>query len=138
MSKPRVRFVLQAGEPPASQIVEQVERLIALGIYRGGDGLPSADALAKELGVSRVTIQKAYTALIDREIAEARVGDGTYIRSDADTRQLILSRLFSVAITFGQNLYMTTSEIEKAFAAEIRSRATGSQTGAETQDKFKR
>jgi len=119
VARPRVKLVLTSDEPPVTQIVEQIERLVALGIHQPGDELPGSATLATELGISRVTVQKAYGLLIERNIAEARVGYGTFIAHDADTRPTLIRRLFSSAITAGRNLYLPKAEIIKAFELEL-------------------
>lgn len=116
----RVRIVLTPDETPVLQIVEQIERLVALGVHQPGDELPGAGTLADELGISRVTVQKAYGLLIERKVAESRVGSGTFIAEYADTRPDFMRRLFSMAITLGQNLYLSETEISQAFESEIR------------------
>lgn len=118
-TRERVRLILTPDEPPASQIVEQIERLVALGVYRPGDELPSASSLGTDLGISRITVQKAYGLLVERKVAETRVGAGTYIATDADTRNSVMRRMLSTAITLGQNLFLEKTEIVKAFEHEI-------------------
>ncbi len=114
-----VRLILTPDEPPAAQIVEQIERLVALGVYRPGDELPSANSLGSDLGISRITVQKAYGLLIERKVAETRVGAGTYIAINADTRTDVVRRMLSAVITLGQNLFLEKTEIVKAFEHEI-------------------
>ena len=71
-------------EPSKSQylqIAELLQRRIVDGTYPAGSALPSEPELAQELGVSRVTVNKAVTIL--RATGEVRVrrGSGTFIRS---------------------------------------------------------
>jgi DNA-binding transcriptional regulator YhcF (GntR family) len=47
-----VEFVLDPDEPVTHQIVEHIMRMVAIGVYRPGDDLPSAAALAEQLGIS--------------------------------------------------------------------------------------
>ena len=120
LARERVKLILVAGIPPSPQIVEQVERLVAFGVYRPGDPLPGAGTLALELGISRVTVQKAFGALCERGIAEAVVGTGTFIARGADTRADLIGRMLSSTIALAQNLYLTKIEVEKAFEHQLR------------------
>jgi len=119
VAKSRVKLVLTPDDSPVSQIVDQIERAVAYGLCQRGDELPGAATLASELGISRVTVQKAYGLLIERSIAEGRVGEGTFIAHEADTRTTVIRRELSSAITFGRNLYLSKAEIVNAFESEI-------------------
>ena len=61
------------------QIRAQVHRRILSGQYRPGDKLPSEAALAREFGVSRMTVTKALQELVDREYLRRVQGGGTYV-----------------------------------------------------------
>ena len=65
--------------PYYRQIREQVYRRILTGEYRPGDKLPSEEALAREFGVSRMTVTKALQELVDREYLRRVQGGGTYV-----------------------------------------------------------
>jgi len=114
-----LNLVLTVDEPPVTQLVEQIERAVALGTYQEGDELPGATALATALGISRITVQKVYGILIERRIAEGRRGAGTFICDNANARAQFISRQLSAAILLGRNLYMTKAEIVDAFEREI-------------------
>ncbi|WP_205860997.1 UTRA domain-containing protein [Planosporangium flavigriseum] len=71
-------------ETPKSQYVQIAELLrsrIEDGTYRAGDPLPSELRLADELGVSRVTINRAIMLLRASGDVKVRRGSGTYVRS---------------------------------------------------------
>ncbi len=120
VGRPKVNLVLTADEPPVTQLVEQIERAVALGAYQAGDELPGATALAADLGISRVTVQKAYAILIERKIAAGRQGAGTFVKDDVAARAQFISRQLSEAILLGRNLYMNKAEIVDAFEREIK------------------
>ncbi len=69
--------------PVYEQIVEQVEKLVSLGILNPGDQLPSVRSLSLELTVNPNTIQKAYSELDARGIAKAVPGKGCFIAETA-------------------------------------------------------
>ncbi|HEX6970528.1 MAG TPA: GntR family transcriptional regulator [Micromonosporaceae bacterium] len=71
-------------EAPKSQYVQIAELLrdrIQDGTYRPGSALPSEDRLAEELGVSRVTINRAIGLLRASGDVRVRRGTGTVVRS---------------------------------------------------------
>lgn len=53
----------QNRDPIYMQIVNQIERYIALGILQENDPLPSIRDLASQLGINPNTVKKAYTEL---------------------------------------------------------------------------
>lgn len=74
------------------QIAELIRSRIADGTYPAGTPLPSEDRLAEELGVSRVTVNRAIAILRGAGDVKVRRGVGTVVRSlpritrDAQTR----------------------------------------------------
>lgn len=71
-------------EPPKSQyaqIAEELRSRIESGAYPPASPLPSEARLAEELGVSRVTVNKAVTLLRASGDVKVRRGSGTYVRS---------------------------------------------------------
>ncbi len=69
--------------PVYEQIIEQVEKLVSLGIMNAGDQLPSVRSLSIELSVNPNTIQKAYSELDARGIAKSVPGKGCFIAETA-------------------------------------------------------
>ena len=57
-------------------ILKQIEN----GTLKQGDKLPSVRNLAFDMQVTPGTVARAYKELIDQNILEARVGDGTFVR----------------------------------------------------------
>lgn len=71
-------------EPPRSQygqIAELIRGRIASGVYARGEPLPSEDRLAEELGVSRVTVNRAISLLRSTGDVRVRRGIGTVVQS---------------------------------------------------------
>jgi len=60
------------------QIAEQIEAAIAGGRIRGQQRLPTTRGLAKELGINRLTVARAYAELSRRGLIATRVGSGTW------------------------------------------------------------
>ena len=72
--------------PIYEQIMDQAEKLIALGILGGGDQLPSVRALSEQLNVNPNTLQKAYAELERRGICQSVPGSGRYVSTEARER----------------------------------------------------
>lgn len=62
------------------QIAERLEGMVAQGIWKTGDKLPSVRALSREQGVSMSTVFKAYSALESKGLIEARPKSGYFVR----------------------------------------------------------
>ncbi|MFI7680589.1 GntR family transcriptional regulator [Actinophytocola sp. NPDC049390] len=76
----------------AAPLYAQVARLLAAqiagGEYGAGDVLPSEPGLAKELGVSRATIVKAFDTLHREGLIQRRQGLGTFVAPRPQRRSL--------------------------------------------------
>lgn len=53
--------------------------IIKEGVFKKGDKLPSADSLAKELGINRLTVQRALQRLVEKGIVSSHKGKGTFV-----------------------------------------------------------
>lgn len=65
------------------QIQEMVLEGIRAGRLRAGDRMPSSRALARHLGVSRITVTLAYTELVANDVLEARGRSGYFVSAAA-------------------------------------------------------
>ncbi len=72
-----------ARTPIYEQIIDQTQRLIATGILKDGDQLPSVRMLSLELSVNPNTLQKAYAELERRGLCVSAPGNGRFITPDA-------------------------------------------------------
>ena len=61
------------------QIVDRVEHLIATGVLRPDDQLPTVRQLAAELRVNFNTIARAYRILDENGVISTQQGRGTYV-----------------------------------------------------------
>ena len=110
----------------AAEVVEGIQNLIKVGIYKPGDRLPSERALSEQLGVSRPTAREAIQALATMNILEVRRGSGVYVsplalsdllqplRFAIELNQPALSSLFEVRLAL--------EPLAAALAAERASR----------------
>ncbi|NCW44999.1 MAG: GntR family transcriptional regulator, partial [Gemmatimonadaceae bacterium] len=72
---------MSAASPlPAYQRVKRyVLDRIQRGAWQEGDAIPGEEALAREFGVSRMTVNRALRELSDEQIVERVQGSGTYV-----------------------------------------------------------
>ncbi|KQZ79436.1 DNA-binding protein [Rhodanobacter sp. Root561] len=71
-----------AAEPFYRQIYDRLRGAIASGLLKPGDRIPSARALATELGLARGTIETAYALLAAEGYIQARGQAGTVVTPD--------------------------------------------------------
>ncbi|MDY6065799.1 MAG: GntR family transcriptional regulator [Finegoldia sp.] len=69
-------------EPIYMQIVNQTKSMIARGIFKEGDRLPSVRDLAKSLLVNQSTIARAFKEMEALGMIETVTGKGTFIKLD--------------------------------------------------------
>lgn len=95
--------------PIYEQIVNSVEKLIVLGIWKEDDKLPSVRSLGIELSTNPNTIQKAYTILENRGVIYTVKGIGNFVaKNDLKSKKIddILNEtkeLIKSAVCFGLN-----------------------------------
>ncbi|ERJ83413.1 transcriptional regulator, GntR family [Peptostreptococcaceae bacterium oral taxon 113 str. W5053] len=65
--------------PIYEQITNQIKALIINGDLKSGDKIPSIRALAKQLKVSIITVQRAYDDLQQSGFIETSIGKGSYV-----------------------------------------------------------
>lgn len=65
--------------PIYEQIVEQIERYIAFGVYKEKEQLPSIRELASSLGINPNTVKKAYEELEKRGAIITISTKGTFV-----------------------------------------------------------
>ena len=70
-------------QPIYEQIIEQTLQLVASGLLKPGDQLPSVRALSQKLSANPNTLQKAYTELERRGVTMSVPGSGRFIAKEA-------------------------------------------------------
>lgn len=66
----------------SSLIIDEITGLLAAGLLKPGDRLPSIDALSQQFSVGRTSVREALRALELVGVVEIRHGDGTFIGED--------------------------------------------------------
>lgn len=93
--------------PVYEQIVNSIEKLIALGIMKEDEKLPSVRNLGVELSTNPNTIQKAYTLLETRGVTYSVKGIGNFVaKNDMKKKKLKelqneMTHLLSTAKSYG-------------------------------------
>jgi len=65
--------------PVYRQIVDEIQRCVAVGVLRSEEPLPAASGLAEELKVNINTVQHAYRALARERTVYIKRGIGTFV-----------------------------------------------------------
>ena len=81
--------------PLYAQLSELLRQRILRGIFKPGDRLPSAEELAKEFSLARVTVRQAIELLQRDGLVVARQGRGTFVQRNpaAETRLKVQTTL---------------------------------------------
>lgn len=107
--------------PVYEQIINSVEKLIALGVLKEDEKLPSVRSLGIELSTNPNTIQKAYTALEQRGVIYSVKGIGNFVAKNNLKNQKVENILQQVeeqlknAVAFG-----LTKENMESWMADLR------------------
>lgn len=67
-------------ESASEQVFKQLKHLIDMQVWKPGQKIPSENELAKQFGVSRMTIRAATQKLKTFGLLEVRAGSGSYVR----------------------------------------------------------
>ncbi|TDN68702.1 PLP-dependent aminotransferase family protein [Paraburkholderia sp. BL10I2N1] len=130
---------IEAGSDPKYQVIARAfAQAILNGQLPAGEKLPPHRSLASELHVTTGTISRAYAELERQGLANARVGDGTYVAqararelSSGASRAAALSGMqaTSTLIDLGQNVPQSTQEAA-SLSATLRDIASDEQLTA--------
>lgn len=71
--------------PIYEQITAQIKQQVMAGTLQTGDALPSMRALARDLHISVITVQRAYEELQRDGFIETTVGRGTFVAAQNRT-----------------------------------------------------
>ncbi|HMM08230.1 MAG TPA: PLP-dependent aminotransferase family protein [Paracoccus solventivorans] len=74
------------GLPLQVQLRRQIIAAVAAGRFRPGEKLPSTRALARHLGVARVTVAQAFAELVSTDYLSSRDRSGHYISDTVERR----------------------------------------------------
>ena len=80
----RIALDRQSGAPIYKQIIDYFSEAILSGSLVVNTRLPSIRVLAEDLGVSKITVENAYSHLEADGLVGSRVGSGTFVLSVYD------------------------------------------------------
>ena len=111
--------------PVFRQISQEIQSAIAAGIYREGEAIPSARALAMRLKVNPNTVQKAFDELSAMGVIETRRGLGKFVsrgalrNSSKLARQKVLEALQS-GIRVATAAGLSREEVDKLYEKAVK------------------
>lgn len=76
------QYKVTTGMKLYEQVLEKIKGMIAQGIYKRGDLLPSEKELMELMGVSRITVREALRQLSEAGLIETRKGKGSFVLID--------------------------------------------------------
>jgi GntR family transcriptional regulator len=124
-----VKLDFRSGDSIYTQIVTQVRQMVAAGVLRPGDQLPTVRQLATDLRVNFNTVARAYRLLDEEGVISTQQGRGTYILEQplpADQRKVRRQRLAELAERFiadAVRLGYTADEIAQSLEAGLSVRS---------------
>lgn len=111
------------------QVIEQVQRRVAVGDLAPGAELPSIRQLAADLGVSVITIKRAYLELERDGVIATRQGKGSFVvdnpRIQPTVQERELDTHLSRAVELGLLLGFSKTELQKRLGAAVESAQGG-------------
>ena len=126
--------------PVFRQIVDEVQRCVAIGVLKPSDALPAARTLAAELKVNANTVQHAYRTLEQEGTVTVRRGLGTFVAApktrDLQARQQTVAR--QIAERMLREAYrqgLLASDLMNALQEIAPRRGEGGVSGARGQEK---
>ena len=101
------------GKPIYEQICQQIKSQIMDGTLAAGDALPSMRALARDLHISVITVQRAYEDLTRDGFIETVSGKGSFVA--AQNREFIREEQLRIA----EELLQRAAEIGRAHGISL-------------------
>ncbi len=121
--------------PVYEQIIEHICGLIAAGIHKPGEPLPSIRALALELIVNPNTVQRAYQELERLQLVRTRKGLGVFVTDNGfdvarRTSEAAVHARFAQGIKVGQAAKLHPGRLETIFRKALNGDADSRDTAA--------
>ena len=116
-------FVISQADkrPMYLQIMEQMKQRIAVGDWAAGQAIPSIRQLAVDIGVSVITVKRAYLELEREGVIITRQGKGCFVSSDSELasriREQELAQHLEQAVRSAALLGVSQKNLEKRIRA---------------------
>ena len=103
--------------PMYLQIMEQIKQRIAVGDWAAGQAIPSIRHLAADVGVSVITVKRAYLELEREGVILTRQGKGCFVASDSEIgariREQELTEYLEQAVRSAAMMGLSPKNLEK-------------------------
>jgi GntR family transcriptional regulator len=103
--------------PMYLQIMEQIKQRIAVGDWAAGQAIPSIRQLAVDIGVSVITVKRAYLELEREGVIVTRQGKGCFVASDSEIgariREQELAQHLEQAVRSAAMMGLSPKNLEK-------------------------
>jgi len=122
----QIKLDFRSGIPIYVQIIDQIKHLVATGVLRPDDQLPTVRQLASDLRVNFNTIARAYRMLDEAGVISTQQGRGTYILDQPSpeaaerVRQEALEGLTRRYLTDAARLFYTPEEVSEIVQLYLR------------------
>jgi GntR family transcriptional regulator, histidine utilization repressor len=117
-------------QPAYQTIKRHVLSRIQDGTWREGDAIPTEEALAREFGVSRMTVNRAIRELSDEQIVERVQGSGTFVAQQKYRATLVEIRNIADEIAARGHRHRSELQLlERTRATESLARRFGIRAG---------
>jgi GntR family histidine utilization transcriptional repressor len=122
---------MQESTPIFQQIKDYLLGQIAAGRWKEGDVIPSEQALVKQFGVSRMTVNRAVRELTADQVLTRRQGSGTYVAPQKVQATLVeIKSIADEVRARGHEHSSTVVLLESARATELLALQFGLATGS--------
>ncbi len=120
----RLEAVAQSENTPIFQrIKDYLLAQIANGTWKEGDVIPSEQALVKQFGVSRMTVNRAVRELTAEQVLTRRQGSGTYVAQQKVQATLVEIRSIADEIRARGHAHRSSlQQLERGKASELLAR----------------
>ncbi|MCI9274182.1 MAG: GntR family transcriptional regulator [Clostridiales bacterium] len=118
----------QSRLPIYEQLYKNIVRMVAIGVMRPNEQLPTVRSLAQELGVNPNTVQKAYQMLERDRIIYSMTGKGSFVSPDlsaVDHKRSLARDKLTAALLEAADAGMTHQEIQEVTEEFFRKRGEG-------------
>jgi GntR family transcriptional regulator len=128
--------------PVFRQIVDEVQRCVAVGVLKPADPLPAARVLAGQLKVNTNTVQHAYRTLEGEGTVSVRRGVGTFVsaaprtRESKERQQAIARQIAEKMLREGDRQGLLASDLMTALQEIAPRRGEGGASGPRLQEKI--
>jgi GntR family transcriptional regulator len=116
-------FVISQADkrPMYLQIMEQIKQRVAVGDWAAGQAIPSIRQLAVDIGVSVITVKRAYLELEHEGVIVTRQGKGSFVAPDSGVgtriREQELAQQLEQAARSAALLGLSPKDLEKRIRA---------------------